>query len=694
MTQVVGVHIHSYRGVSDVMMPLGRTTVLVGANGAGKSSLLEAMGLIPSEEGAAGRRFDAPPIVDWFIEPDDRTEMRAALLEALPAQIGDQVLKVLDPQLVVRLGWDGTSTLAVNLQSALNTVRSIDATKWRRRLEQVCSSPLAPSWVTEISQSAAAAPHERRSFIDLGLPVTLPIGAGPSVVSMWAEPDDISPMLYRHVNRILHAWCEPLGDGDLDEVLVAFSQGRLHSAHQRGLLTPVLSSLSELATGMLLVPFVARLGSVEVQLLAGPDSALGEVERLIAAAIRDDLNGYVPDSLARAQSLLRRFGDSEDLHFEVAMRPGGHSSGSALDYSRLGTGIRRWVSGAVDEAARLLCAGISHSAVTDEERRRWLRDSALPPAKWLKAHAEEQRRKVPTIRLIDEPLANLEPRVHRDVVGWMRDRLAEGERLVLSTHNAAALAASRPSDPVTVIGVHREAGMVKVQPLGRRLNEELLKAGKRLGVSGPELLFTTRAMLLVEGPHDVALLRASCGRQLAERGVVFSIISGSSHAALSAALSSDLQQMVQLPVWLILDSTKDDRLKASERFVHRGQSDKTLREMIDELQQRGVSNVHHVPFEPADVLAGIKPSLLRAAFPGGSVPDDDVAFEQLRAAEKSSDVKHIVLEWCKQGSLQPKVATVVSRVTAQARQSGVSVGNVWLNSTVSQLLADLDQRLK
>jgi hypothetical protein len=306
----------------------------------------------------------------------------------------------------------------------------------------------------------------------------------------------------------------------------------------------------------------------------------------------------------------------------------------------------------------------------------------------------QHQRNLPRVRLIDEPLANLEPRVHRDVVTWMRERLADGETLVLSTHNGAALAASRPDDPVSVVGVHREDGSVRARPLGRRLNEELLKSGKRLGLSGPELLFTTRAMVLVEGPHDVALLRACCGRQLAERGVIFSVISGSSYAALSNALTSDLQRMVQLPVWLILDSTTDQKLKQVDRFVKRGQADETLEATIARLKTEGVSNVRSVPFEPLDILAGIKPSILRAVFPKGSVPDDDAAFQQLQAASTGAEVKSIVLGWCKEGSTLLNPGDLVSRVTRHAKRAGISVGNHWLNSTVTQLLNELDQRLK
>lgn len=694
MTQVVGVHIRSYRGITDVVIPLGRTTVLVGANGAGKSSLLEAMGLIPSEEGAAGRRFDAPPIVDWFIELSDRSVLRASVAAALPPEGADRVIGMLDEVLVVRKAWDGHSTVAVNLGRALDTARSAEAVAWRSDLEAVRAGlEHPPEWLLELCRLAQNPPSDRGPFLDLAIAVDGLMVEAPTVVSMWAEPDDISPMLYRHIDRILSAWCEPLGDATLNEALRLFDDGLLSSSHESGLLTPILRTLSELATEMLL-PFVARLGSVEVQLLPGPDSAVGEIERLITSAVANEIQGAVPESLARAQRLLRRFGDSEDLHFDVVIRSREPNSNVLLDYSRLGTGMRRWVSGAVDEAARLLRAALSSASFTHDERSEWRSAGTLPTIDRLRDQAARQHRSVPTVRLIDEPLANLEPRVHRDVVVWMRERLADGERLVLSTHNGAALAASRPSDPVSVVGVHRDSGSVVVQPMGRSLNEELLKSGKRLGLSGPELLFTTRAMVLVEGPHDVALLRACCGPQLAERGVIFSVISGSSYAALSNALTSDLQRMVRLPVWVILDSTKDQKLKRADRFSKRGQADETLEATIARLKAEGVSTVRSVPFEPLDILAGIKPSILRTLFPKGSVPDDDVALQQLQAAATGAEVKSIVLGWCKEGSAILNTGDLVSQVTRHARRNRTSVANVWLNSTVSQLLDDLDQRLK
>lgn len=164
--------------------------------------------------------------------------------------------------------------------------------------------------------------------------------------------------------------------------------------------------------------------------------------------------------------------------------------------------------------------------------------------------------------------------------------------------------------------------------------------------------------------------------------------------AVSNALTNDLQQMVRLPVWVILDSTKDQKLKRADRFAKRGQADVTLEATIARLKAEGVSTVRSEPFEPLDILAGIKPPVLRALFPKGSVPDDDLAHQQLQAAATGAEVKSIVLGWCKEGSAILNTGDLVSQVTRHAQRDRTSVANVWLNSTVSQLLDDLDQRLK
>ena len=64
--KVAGVHIERYRGIADLRLPLRAATSMIGANGSGKSSVLEAMGYDPTEEGAAERDGDEPAVVWWY----------------------------------------------------------------------------------------------------------------------------------------------------------------------------------------------------------------------------------------------------------------------------------------------------------------------------------------------------------------------------------------------------------------------------------------------------------------------------------------------------------------------------------------------------------------------------------------------------------------------------------------------------
>ena len=142
--RIVGAHIHRYRGIRDLVVPFGRVTVLVGRNGAGKSSLLEALGFRPSEEGALERRGDEPPLVSWYLAPPaDRS--RAEFLQPLvdrtwsPDDARSRAAGRLGEHVVVAVNHDGRAELAFDAfaaaarPSSAQSVRDPTAPDPRRR---------------------------------------------------------------------------------------------------------------------------------------------------------------------------------------------------------------------------------------------------------------------------------------------------------------------------------------------------------------------------------------------------------------------------------------------------------------------------------------------------------------------------------------------------------------------------------
>ena len=95
------IRIRNYRAIEDLWLPLGGMTVLVGENNAGKTSVLDAIGIALGRRGAPGDLRMAPDgqrvsefVIDARIEPEgalefDDTESKAGAGLSALARAGD-----------------------------------------------------------------------------------------------------------------------------------------------------------------------------------------------------------------------------------------------------------------------------------------------------------------------------------------------------------------------------------------------------------------------------------------------------------------------------------------------------------------------------------------------------------------------------------------------------------------------------
>ena len=674
--QLAGFHIERFRGIQDLRLPIRSATSLIGANGAGKSSILEALGYDPTEEGALEREQDAAAVVWWYFDVTEGQVLRDALWKSLPpGPASRRVVDLLAPALVAKLGRDGPEValdLFGLLEGEVPKHGSADGRVRVQALREALSDVGADvAWLRGVLDNLPAigsSPY----LLDLGVRCPgLELPERPEVVSMVVDADDISALLYRRTERLLAAWLDPLlaQRPDLAEAMEWMALGFLRPALEAKVLQPVLTALGDMASS-LLPAFVAGNGQLRLDLRDGPDSVVGAVERLLAEADGHLAQGAdAPESLRHARLELRKLDDTIDLHLEAFLRAG--SEGVEFHYSRLGTGVRRWITGAVDEAARRLLRVLRDPTFTSEQRALAVEAERLPSRE-----AVRGRGGGPTLRLIDEPVACLEQRAHRDVMRWLRRRREANETLILATHQAAVLQEVRlPDRDELVVGVWRDKGAVHAAPIGVRLLDALDQRRDELGLSPPELLFTARAVLAVEGPHDAQLLRALYGRQLDECGVVFVIVGGSTREELGAAILQTMYGKLRLPVWFLLDRPADDPTKTEEG----------LSKAVDQLTALEVP-LSLLRLDVCDIVGALSPDALRAAFPNGSFPSTEEAIRKLQKCGNSDGVKKLVAKWAYPAAASTKTADLVANVCEYVQRSDLG------DRAAGQALRDVMER--
>ena len=499
---LVGAQIHKYRGIGDVQLPLGGVTVLIGPNGSGKSSVLEALGYVTPEEGALERRGDLAPAVSWYFRPSDRSPEQVSMQEAFARALTadgsptegnarDAIVGMCKRSLCIRRAPGGRQVIALDMFGLLTDQLAVTRQARQRNLRaRLAAVPTKIAGLIEAALDRAETPD----FVDLGISWRQQIIDAPTRVSMTAVADDVSPYLLGLISVLVqHVYRDvALHVSAVAGALGSVAQGLLAPAVEAGLVTPVLKALEE-EVEQCVPGFVRESGALGVALRGGPDDASGRVRGILREIALATDRPEIFELCVSAFRQLDQYGDSIDHHFECDVFD--RATKQAHPYSRLGTGTRRWIFGAIDEAGRRLARTWASQPLTLEEFGLVVGANRLPNRVAPEAAS--------CVRLIDEPLENIEGRRHGEIISWLTARREQAEeRLVLSSHQASALKAGS-RDSMVVVGLRRREGKVRSRAFGPGLLAGLDRHFAELGISREELLFGARALLLEIG-------RASC----------------------------------------------------------------------------------------------------------------------------------------------------------------------------------------
>jgi len=162
-----------------------------------------------------------------------------------------------------------------------------------------------------------------------------------------------------------------------------------------------------------------------------------------------------------------------------------------------------------------------------------------------------------TVRVVDEPEAHLHPAGQRRAAAALDRLRLRGHNLVIASHSPHFLDLPDWS-LVHVENLDGRATLRAVPAEGERARSAL---ARDLGVNRGELLAGITAVLIVEGMHDRLVLERLFGSQLRGAGIAVVCMYGTSHLMATAELDF-ITRYLDVPVAVLVDYTRLERVEA------------------------------------------------------------------------------------------------------------------------------------
>jgi len=578
---IVGVHVPAYKNLRDVWVPWSDGLVLLGANGAGKTNLLEVIALILGNN-------------DTLVRGRHRFDFSVAGVSVVVT--GDHEHMPLPPHATRKINypdvWEGGLAEQIVADDEWWRGRSPDqlalAADWQSATVRYTLKAIEPS----LAQESRYERRFTRSLLKAGAGRGGPPSGREVVLAL---PDATAPPA--EVNWLPRLRTSAEADDDL---IRAFAEAQVEL--QR-LVIAVNDSLEVLPE---------ELGSEAGWLL----------HEVAALAANEEL------SITTRRLSIQSVGEG-DAHWSVAVE--GESgtfeigqTGSTHLLERLSSGQQRWADEAfatMSSAMRRyglrasVFADIAHRVSTDEWERAkqklapaiasvradqyWSFDTfstiiqQLEPTLLLAVGSDDgddpriERilrafspqldvlRPKCSVRLFDEPEAHLHPGEQRRIARAIDKLRLRGDNVVLASHSATFL--DVPGwKPLRV----KAGGVEEVEDLDAPARTAV---ARDLGATRGELLAGISALLVVEGEHDQLVLDRCFGAQLRAAGVVMLPMRGTEN--LPSVLALDfIQRYMDVPPTIMVDFTVAARVKNGNGKT---KEERKLVELAKQAERRG-----------------------------------------------------------------------------------------------------------
>ena len=175
--------------------------------------------------------------------------------------------------------------------------------------------------------------------------------------------------------------------------------------------------------------------------------------------------------------------------------------------------------------------------------------------------ARELRTGRPGFYLLDEPEAHLHLTAIRSLRRWLVDRNREGNGIVTATHALELL--DLPTELAEFVVVTRREGVTWFTSITESVVQQLSEDAVELGIERGDAFRTLRGFLFVEGLHDVLVINHFFRRDLQRSRILMLPIYGTSNAR--ALGEMEYLSRLNLPIAFLLDNVRANFAKRPRR---------------------------------------------------------------------------------------------------------------------------------
>ncbi|HVX18121.1 MAG TPA: hypothetical protein VHA73_08810 [Acidimicrobiales bacterium] len=653
--QVTRANVEGFRCIYEAVVPVSPLTVLAGRNGAGKTSLLNALALSPATDGLYGD--DRHPSDVIF-------EVQGTALPTAP-----------DPDLV---GW----YLAIGLDDAVAEVFVPLAAKVLREATlvgwgEVWRIAVPPRVIREsrqiICQYLSDHPKSGSSLVDEWFETVVESDEesaeilsrfqvnGPSVTTSSLTPDtetigqrllEVLPSLARPLVGDLQSTVTTIALGECDErpgfwedharsaigwedrYGVAVCPGRATHVRVRGIDSQGDDAWAAVGDRQSLITLTDRVLDLAernerddlhevaafLRLLAHDIGTGGPTNQWFAesmeaqAAVRASLlaveavaNELAPDFLAEAGRIVIL----PPEHLAVTQLAVGlvDVRGEFTMLHALSSGLARWVCLVTDLAISDVrsrfrsVAADAPCSVDSEDLSAVIRDRVL---------AVRPTVDMTHLLLADEPELHLHPRAQQDVVRWCIE-MSRRWTTIVATHAQPFLRLAPGQGQVLRVVRDPEWG-TQVRSMQLSIMESMNDVADDLGLGWTRVAELVKGVVVVEGEADKCVLEAFGAKTLTDNRLVVIPIGG--HSKARALVEGQLAAALRLPIAVLFDDVTREQLKVIAGDPHANVTDevRSVHRVLG-LRERGVPCAS-IPFDEPDVIAALPEACMRAQFAG------------------------------------------------------------------------------
>ena len=225
------------------------------------------------------------------------------------------------------------------------------------------------------------------------------------------------------------------------------------------------------------------------------------------------------------------------------------------------------------------------------------------------------------IVLIDEPELHLHPVAASQVAQWLLAMAAGDTRVLAATHSPAIIDAT--GNDVSLIGVTRTEGRSTLVSLAGDLLGSLDEYAGALGVDRATWVQSVRALMLVEGEHDLRVVQKFFGDELASHRAAIVPLRGHKNLT-SGTVILEFFKRLEIPIRVLLDDVTPADVSGDLSAPPSTSEGRLARQLT--LSAGDYPMLQVLAYPEPDIICALPLRAVRAAFPeAADVPWDEIA---------------------------------------------------------------------